>query len=94
MYYLFQNNVEPMVIDMAVEENDNTEEEPVIVESTSLVSDHASLFKHLQSVTTMPAFQPWDWGTSGDLILGNLLYLIVFNYVSVVLTILHMIWNS
>lgn len=26
-----------MVIDMAVEENDNTEEEPVIVESTSLV---------------------------------------------------------
>lgn len=31
-----QNNVEPMVIDMAVEENDNTEEEPVIVESTSL----------------------------------------------------------
>ncbi|MPC22749.1 COP9 signalosome complex subunit 1 [Portunus trituberculatus] len=30
------NNVEPMVIDMAVEENDNTEEEPVIVESTSL----------------------------------------------------------
>lgn len=33
---LMQNNVEPMVIDMAVEENDNTEEEPVIVESTSL----------------------------------------------------------
>lgn len=35
---MFQNNVEPMVIDMAVEENDNTEDEPVIVESTSLVS--------------------------------------------------------
>ncbi|XP_042227517.1 COP9 signalosome complex subunit 1-like [Homarus americanus] len=33
---LMQNNVEPMVIDMAVEENDNTEDEPVIVESTSL----------------------------------------------------------
>ncbi|CAL4063569.1 unnamed protein product, partial [Meganyctiphanes norvegica] len=33
---LMQNNFEPMVIDMAVEENDNTEEEPVIVESTSL----------------------------------------------------------
>ncbi|KAG7155570.1 COP9 signalosome complex subunit 1-like [Homarus americanus] len=31
-----RNNVEPMVIDMAVEENDNTEDEPVIVESTSL----------------------------------------------------------
>lgn len=36
-FCVFQNNVEPMVIDMAVEENDNTEEEPVIVESTSLV---------------------------------------------------------
>lgn len=33
-----QNNVEPMVVDMAVEENENNEEEPVIVESTSLVS--------------------------------------------------------
>ncbi|XP_076058794.1 COP9 signalosome subunit 1b isoform X2 [Oratosquilla oratoria] len=33
---LMQNNVEPMVIDIAVEENENTEEEPVIVESTTL----------------------------------------------------------
>lgn len=42
---MFQNNVEPMVIDMAVEENDNTEEEPVIVESTSLVG--AALVTHI-----------------------------------------------
>ncbi|KAB7504591.1 COP9 signalosome complex subunit 1b [Armadillidium nasatum] len=31
-----QNNIEPMVIDMAVEENENTEEEAIIVENTTL----------------------------------------------------------
>lgn len=51
---VFQNNVEPMVIDMAVEENDNTEEEPVIVESTSLVGVVLSL-------TMLRMFMPLPW---------------------------------
>ena len=51
---MFQNNVEPMVIDMAVEENDNTEEEPVIVESTSLVG--ARLMTHTYSVYSFTCY--------------------------------------
>ncbi|RXG55120.1 COP9 signalosome complex subunit 1 [Armadillidium vulgare] len=35
-----QNNIEPMVIDMAVEENENTEEEAIIVENTTFSLSH------------------------------------------------------